>query len=150
MADDAADRILVVLAGSLLDTVASIWVGRLLAAAVVDKGRNQLPVDLDYRMHRSSLVAAGRRFVRGRTYFDSERLADHTFDRRPAADNCPELVDVKRPAAFRDDTPVVHRKHSVDNLVVHRTVAWHQDSSLADRLGLCSIEENHSFISFQM
>lgn len=139
MADDAADRILVVLVGLLLDTVASIWVGRLLAAAVVDKGRNQPPVDLDCRMRRSSLMAAERRF---------ERLADHTFDRRPAADNCPE---VKRPAedncpelvdvaAFRDDTLVVHRKHLVDNLAVHRTVAWHQDSSLADRLGLRSIE----------
>lgn len=139
VADDAADQILVVLAAWLLDTVASIWVGRLLVAVVVDKDRNQL-VDLDCRMHRSSLEAAELRFVHGRTYFDSERLADHTFDRRPAVDNCLELVDVNWPVAFRDDTLAVHRMHLVDNLAVHRTVALHQDSLLADMLALCSVE----------
>lgn len=137
VADDAADRILVVLVGLLLDTVASIWAGRLLAAAVVDKDHSQRPVGSDCRMHRSSLEVAERRFVRDRTYFDSVRLADHTFDLRPAVDNCLELVDVKRPAAYRDDTLVVHRMHSVDSLAVHRTVALHQGNLLADRLGLC-------------
>lgn len=133
MFDDVADRV-----GSLLDTVANRWADRRPVAGVVDMDHSPRPVDSGCRRHRNSLAAAERHFVRARTCFDSDQLAVHTFDRLPAVDNYPELVDAKWPVALHDGTLAVHRTHWLDSLAVHRTVALLPDSLLADRQDLRS------------
>lgn len=144
MPDDVVDQVKVVLVESLADTVASISVDRQLAA-VVDMGRNQLPEDSDYRMHRNSSEAAELHSVHGRTYFDSERLAVRTFGRLQVVDNCLERVGVAtmQSAAFRDDKLAVHQMHLLDIQLRTAMAALRQGNWLADRQDLCCEHKTH-------